>query len=398
MRHIVPIVLWVCIGLVGCGEPLVGANCADGYTKSGGRCVLNDGNLPGDGSIPNDGGLGDSNTGDAGDGSIGSDSGTDASLPGCPIGQVQCSDGSCVDPNDSNTCGGCIGEGGTVCSGGTPVCENESCNVSCTPPLFNCASSCVDRDSDPKNCGSCGNVCQSGICETGICADVRPGHVVVIGMNYVGYTGTDDQKSAASLVGNAVFLNASFFSSPLKVLAFRGDALTSSITGTDAAINSHPHASSPGWSKTVTDDSAAVVLNLLDYDVFLVYAQGNATNATLFGYSAQWANAMDEFVQSGRVIVVLDGPSATNNGSYQVLGDTPLFLASSRSLITATDNLTTSAPADQLANGLIYNFPALVDTVKYTDVEPASSTSIVVRHININGAAIATHRAIFPSP
>jgi hypothetical protein len=29
---------------------------------------------------------------------------------------------------------------------------------------------CVDLQSDPRNCGSCGNVCASGICSRGVCA------------------------------------------------------------------------------------------------------------------------------------------------------------------------------------------------------------------------------------
>ena len=45
----------------------------------------------------------------------------------------------------------------------------------CCPPGQICPSAvagkaCVDLRSDPRNCGSCGNVCQSGICSGGVCA------------------------------------------------------------------------------------------------------------------------------------------------------------------------------------------------------------------------------------
>lgn len=44
----------------------------------------------------------------------------------------------------------------------------------CCPPGQICPSSagkaCVDLGSDPRNCGSCGNACASGICSGGVCA------------------------------------------------------------------------------------------------------------------------------------------------------------------------------------------------------------------------------------
>src|SRR5688500_8596620 len=42
----------------------------------------------------------------------------------------------------------------------------------------------VDTSSDPKHCGACGNVCASGLCYAGVCADDRAGHVFVIGHSY----------------------------------------------------------------------------------------------------------------------------------------------------------------------------------------------------------------------
>ena len=94
----------------------------------------------------------------------------------CPEGQVDCS-GRCVDlQSDIADCGSC-GNGCTVANG-TPECSEGLCSVaSCTTPYDDCDGSyetgCeADLNSDPQNCGGCGNACGDGQpCEAGSCVD-----------------------------------------------------------------------------------------------------------------------------------------------------------------------------------------------------------------------------------
>lgn len=68
--------------------------------------------------------------------------------------------GACDDDGD------CAGD--AVCRGGTCSCLGEgpcSAGETCCAPV-----GCRDLDSDPQNCGECGEDCQDGLaCNAGVC-------------------------------------------------------------------------------------------------------------------------------------------------------------------------------------------------------------------------------------
>ncbi len=93
----------------------------------------------------------------------------------CPTGTTDCT-GICVDlQTDVDNCGTC----GNVCPEGQPGfvrgCAAGTCffmrERACAEGLSSCNGVCVDRQTDPANCGACGNVCAAGeICFGGLCA------------------------------------------------------------------------------------------------------------------------------------------------------------------------------------------------------------------------------------
>ncbi len=96
-----------------------------------------------------------------------------AQPPTCPAGNALCGDPAsgkryCTDVSvDSGNCGACgiFCQGGTYCMGGICVVGMQP---TCPAPGMNCVDQptgkmyCARVDSDPGNCGRCGNVCPAG--------------------------------------------------------------------------------------------------------------------------------------------------------------------------------------------------------------------------------------------
>ncbi|KAK4204579.1 hypothetical protein QBC40DRAFT_216824 [Triangularia verruculosa] len=72
-----------------------------------------------------------------------------------------------VNLNDPERCGGCDFKcpTHTKCTGTPNKCECEQ---------DQCGNLCLDLKSHPQNCGTCGNVCQSGFCYDGRCYEPEP--------------------------------------------------------------------------------------------------------------------------------------------------------------------------------------------------------------------------------
>jgi len=399
MRTLRPVLLSL-ISLVaaGCGSALVGAECASGYEQCEGECVdttddhrhcggcgMSCGQFvcsesacdmesvrpdAGDG----DGGDGDGDGGD-GDGGIGGDGDTgigitdggpqiigvgvvlspDAGLGGdsCGAGLRWCA-GDCVElSNDVLNCGRC----GNECDP-DDFCSNGVCDADCAAGLIKCGTkSCKDPNSK-FTCGGCSTVCKSGICIDAECADALPGHIVMLGHDFV-----DSNPFMRTLLGNAIFLGQG---SPVRTLVYQGEALPQSLAGVRSAIGAAEAAI--GRTVVLTVVNASDVTEMLDRtDVFLIHAQAGATDSELDLLGVNWGQAMVDFVRRGGVIVGLDGPSDDNMGTFQVLEPAELFLASERETVDG-GNITVVAPGRGLALRVGVNYAAEENTVQFLDV------------------------------
>jgi hypothetical protein len=90
----------------------------------------------------------------------------DGGLCQCDAPMKMCG-ASCVNPQTSPyDCGSC----GNPCPKAQPLCSKGSCVTSCDAGLTNCGSACVDLDSDLDNCGKCYTACAAPKkCVAGAC-------------------------------------------------------------------------------------------------------------------------------------------------------------------------------------------------------------------------------------
>ena len=398
---------------------VVGGECADGLTLCDGKCVdLRDdeqncgkcdevcptgvqciaGICGGDGSVPADASDApadgpdfdvsvDRDVPDAGDG--GADTGDapfidggDAAPDGPPTDGPQTdgplTDGplvdNCVPPFDTPlACGDCF----TQCTGATPICSpvdgSFQCVPLCTPPLENCGGQCVDTNSDPEHCGMCFKTCPTGLCQGGMCVGATVGHEVLFCMNYDRPVVSSPQTT---LLGNAIFLP---FVDPVRILAYDEFTKNSNRVKVEQAIDMAATAKGRSFNLTNVSQSASVptMLSVLDFEVFLVMDQSEATSGTLGAIGNGWMATLDSFARAGGSVVVLSstngvaemGNLMTNAGLLNVNGQ--------------TDNtfsvLHNRSPADAVGLNVPSPFLALQDTCFFdTSDTPAADTVFVV--------------------
>ncbi len=346
------VLLATLVTAAGCNFQLVGGACIDGFVEREGACYRA-GDLGGGGS---DAGASNGGGGDEGGGNEGGfgaqAGGGQSSVGGAPAG------------------------GGGQGAGGGPDCE----------PLAACGDSCVDLDSDPLNCGSCGHVCQTALCGAGQCQGASAGHVAAIGIDYgVVNPGT----SAARLLGNAVFLHAH---EPVRVSLYAQDATTGVRNKVTAIVNAE--AAARGRSALVTNAMDPVTLGneaaALDVDVVVVLPQEWAEPGEMVDIASGWGQPFDDFIGSGGVLVVLAEGDATQEllSTSQWLG--PLELGA-----LPLQSLEVASWLDALSVGVLSPFALSHAATSITPSAPLDASTQVVVSTSLD-EPVVIHRVVAP--
>jgi hypothetical protein len=280
---------------------------------------------------------------------------------------------TCLPPYDTpEHCGDCE----TRCVDPTPLCGLQGsfqCVARCDAPLVACGAICVNTSSDEKNCGACGVVCPSGICQAGGCVGKGYGHEIVIGTDYSDAT-LSESSAQVTMLGNAAFQGVA---SAVRVLAYDQFA----DLATESRIESWLSLMAATRGKTVTfvkaPDWTAIPqqLTVAQYQVFLVYDQARAPQNQMATTGTLWNAAMSAFAKGGGIVVALDGGTAghmrdllTNGGLLAVTGQMD---------VTGTQ-LNVDAPTDVVGQNLPNVFAAKKTTVAFTTTQTRDNYHVFV--------------------
>lgn len=243
----------------------------------------------------------------------------------------------------------------------------------CTGEELACGTSCVDANTDPNNCGACGNVCASGLCYWGVCGDDRPGHIFAIGHGY-----EKSNRALDRLIANAVGTSPD---NVVDVLIYRGTNSAALAWGTNDAIARGANQTTRQTRRTFTPSSSAAASMLPSFDVLVIAAQPQMTDAQLAVVASDLALAMDDHLRRGGVVIALDAPSAKNGGTASVLGE----LLPMRRTTTAPGAVATVSAHENAAVGalpLTFAINASVGyaATTYTNAVTTESGDVLVAH------------------
>jgi hypothetical protein len=255
-----------------------------------------------------------------------------------------------------------------------------------------CGSQCVDLNIDARNCGTCGTVCPSGICQGKKCVGAYVGHVVLACMDYQSPAPNTPQTA---LIGNAVLLP---IRNPVRILAYTEYVSPVAKARVDTAIAYAAQARNRTYSITTMDKStmATAMVNISNYDVFLVYDQNVAPAGQMAVVGAAWkmSSVVNSFAAAGGIVLVLSGGSSEMD---EFLSNAELLDVSAQTVVSGS-TIYNRAPGDSMGSNVISPFLAPVDTCSFTTTTtPDASTIFVVRDTATGlGEPIVVHRVIEP--
>ena len=290
-------------------------------------------------------------------------------------------------------CGDCR----TQCKAPTPNCSRDGaggyqCVLTCADPFKGCNGQCVDYHIDANNCGSCGVVCPSGICQGGTCVGAFVGHVVLACTDYqTPAKGTPQTE----LIGNAVLLP---LRNPVRILAYTEYATATARANVDQALGFAATARGRDYTITPLSNyaSASATLSIANYDVFLIYDQAAAPSGQLATVATAWqmSSVLDSFASAGGVIIGLSGGRSEMD---QFFTNSRLLKVSAQTVVSGS-TLYNRAPGDAIGVNVISPFLAPRDSCTFaTSLTPDMNNIFVVSNARMGlGAPVVVHRVIAP--
>jgi hypothetical protein len=313
----------------------------------------------------------------------------------------------CLPPHDAPShCGDCD----TTCSAPNPFCSPDGdgsfeCVPLCEPPLLECQGQCVEPESfnsDPDNCGGCGNACPSNICQAGKCVGARYGNIALVCTDF---NSAAFDSGAATLLGNAVFLPPI---NPVKVMAYTRGATAAAVNRVNQMINAvgAQRNRNATISEATTVDTVTADLNIMDFQVLLIHDLDQAPTGDPAAAATTWesASVLSSFAKAGGVIIVLDGGDGTGEMNELINAGNLLDPTGTVGISGQTDvtdqQVWNNAPFDVLGSNVVTPFLGKSHTCTFdTAAEGSADTIFVLTDVpdeEGTGSPIVIHRVIAP--
>ena len=228
-----------------------------------------------------------------------------------------------------------------------------------------------------------------------MCVGAYDGNIMVACMNYQTPVPGSPQTV---LMGNAVFLS---LREPVRILAYTEFASADSRAKVDLDIAYAASARQRTFKITpmTKATSASAMLNITNYDVFLIYDQIDAPAGTMATVGAAWkvSSVLDSFAAAGGMIIGLSGGTTEMDQFFSASG---LLDVSAQTPVPTGSTLYKSALGSVLGANLISPFAAPADSCSFTtSVVPNASTYFVVKDAPMGGGApVVVHRVIAAPP
>ncbi len=394
------------------GGGVVGGKCRKGFGTCDGTAAGGDG--PGTNSKGGASSTGGSIPTEAGNGAAASPQGGDGQLPDggffdSPVDGQSDAEAplECLPPHDSPShCGDCD----TQCQDPAPFCKpvgdgTFECVPMCDLPLVECQGQCMDPaafNTDPENCGKCGEACPSDICQDGTCRGARFGNVALLCSDFNSAT---SDSAPTVLLGNALFLPVN---NPVQVLAYTRGAAPAAVNRVNTVIEWAGFARKRVAQITDVNTVDAVTnsLNIDNFQVLLIHDLDLAKAGDPAAAATIWesANVLTSFTKAGGVVVVLDGGDGTGEmnqliNAGRLLDPSAQTSISDQTQLPAGAQVWNNAPFDVLGLNVLSPFLGTSHTCTFdTDTQESDEVLFVLSDDQKRGAGapMAIHRVIAP--
>jgi hypothetical protein len=265
----------------------------------------------------------------------------------------------------------------------------------CTAPLVECGNQCVNTDTDENNCGKCNHRCASQICQGGLCVGATAGDEVSMCMDL--RTTPAQNSPVVDLLANAVFISQS---NPVRILGYHQYTPTTTVTAVNNTLDFAKTARARSYTLTPALTSLDVTnqLNVVDFDVLLVYDEPTAPAGQLATIGTGFQSTISSFTRAGGTVIVLAGDGGRS--------EMPAFLANAglldvTSQVSVTgNNLYNRAPGDTVGNRVLSPFKAAKETCTFTLAAPDPLATYVITDAaptsgNLGGPVVV-HKVIAP--